>query len=286
MLEAAVIAARLLQYFGAAIVFGSPLFFVYALRGQAPRGSRGLVAGACVVLTMASLLAVAAQASLFAGSFARGVTGESIGAVVSYMPLGKAALVRAGAAALALVLVLRRAWIGATVPGAVAAASLAWLGHAAATEGPLATLHLVSDALHALAACAWIGALAGFVLLMRDRQTSREVLHAALLRFSALGPWLVALLVFTGFINGWVLVGPSHLGEILSTEYGRVLLAKLALFAAMLLLAAKNRFRHTAPVAVGAPLDALRSSLALETSAGLGVLALVAWLGTLAPPAA
>src|SRR5690606_34367631 len=162
MLEAAVLAVRFLQYAGAAILFGAPLFFIYALPAgsPAPRGSRAMVGGAAALLAAASALAIAAQASLFAGSFAEGLTGEALGAVVSYMAFGKAAVVRAAAALVALGLLLalprgRWSWSAVTVAGAVAAASLGWMGHAAASEGPLAGVHLAADVLHGLAACAW-----------------------------------------------------------------------------------------------------------------------------------
>jgi copper resistance protein D len=291
VIEAAVVVLRLLEYSGAAILFGSPLFFVYALpHGAAPpRGAKAVAAGATAVLALASVLAIAAQASLFAGSFAEGVTSEAMGAVVSSMAIGKVALVRAGVAALALLLLIRRgraAWLGVAALGAIAAASLAWMGHAAATEGTAGAIHRLSDALHALAACAWIGALAGFLLLFREGPAARDLLHTALVRFSVIGPGLVMLLLLTGLVNGWVVVGLPHIGELGTTPYGQLLLVKLALFATMLGLAAMNRYRHTAAVARGAPLDAVHRSLALEAAAGLAILAVVAWLGTLEPPAA
>jgi putative copper resistance protein D len=62
----------------------------------------------------------------------------------------------------------------------------------------------------------------------------------------------------------------------------------------MLGLAAANRFRLTPALAMvldepsrqRKALADLRRSIALETAAALGVVALVAWFGTLAPPAA
>ena len=287
MLEAAVIAVRFLQYAGAAVLFGSPLFFVYA--GEpAPRVARAMVASAAVLLALASALAIGAQASLFAGSFAEGFTLEALGAVVSYMPFGKAAVFRAGMALLALALLLvlprgRTAWFGVAAAGAAAAVSLGWMGHAAAGEGSLARVHLVADVLHALAACAWLGALAAFLPLALD-DAGRALLHRALRRFSAIGPALIALLVLTGLVNSWILVGLDRLGDLAEIAYGQVLLAKLALFAGMLGFAAANRLRHTQAITDNAPLGAVRRSLAWEASLGLLVLALVAWLGTLAPP--
>ena len=46
MIEGAIVALRLLQYAGAAILLGSSLFFVYALPAAEPRRARLLVAGA------------------------------------------------------------------------------------------------------------------------------------------------------------------------------------------------------------------------------------------------
>ena len=74
----------------------------------------------------------------------------------------------------------------------------------------------------------------------------------------------------------------------------QLLSVKLALFIAMLGLAAANRFRHTPAfgrvLAAHEPPDralaALRRSVAYETALGLAVLALVAGFGTLPPPAA
>lgn len=47
-----------------------------------------------MALALSSLLAIFAQASLFAGSFAVGLTTEAIGVVLNYMDFGKAALAR------------------------------------------------------------------------------------------------------------------------------------------------------------------------------------------------
>ena len=290
MLEAAIVAVRLLQYGGAMVLFGSSLFFVYAAPALWPRR---LLVCAAALLALSSLLAIGAQASLFAGSLAAGFTGEALGAVVSSMDLGKAAVVRSVAAALALVMLFapeirltRPAVIGLA---AVATASLAWMGHGAAGENPL---QLAADIIHALAAAIWLGALAGFVVLLRQR-TELARLHGALRRFSQIGIPLVAVLVLSGFANSWFLVGPDHLTGLATTPYGRVLLAKLALFAGMLVLAARNRNRHTPAIAADlaaspgnpAAIARLRRSILTETALGLGVLAAVAWLGTLPPPA-
>ncbi len=120
-----------------------------------------------------------------------------------------------------------------------------------------------------------------------------HALHDALARFSGLGSLIVAAIVVSGLVNSWFLVGPTRLEGLWMTFYGRLLLVKLALFAGMLGLAAVNRFRLTPALggALGHSVDpagaikALRASVGLELTAGITVLAAVAWLGTLAPPA-
>lgn len=308
MLEPAVIILRLMQYAGAMILMGSSLFFIYALpaadsgsAGEAP-WARRLLASAGALLALATLLWMAAQASVLAGSVTEGLKPETLGAVVTSMDLGKAGVVRAAVAVLATVLALslrpgRSGWIIAAALGTVATATFAWMGHGAATEGPGGVIHLVADILHSWAGAVWIGALVAFALILRTRSPTPAnvvALHRALHGFSGIGTLMVAVLVATGLANSWYLVGVDRIDGLWTTPYGRLLSLKLLLFVAMLALAAANRFRLTpaltgvldVPSRQGEALADLRRSVALETAAALGVVALVAWFGTLAPPAA
>ena len=112
--------------------------------------------------------------------------------------------------------------------------------------------------------------------------------RSALTGFAVAGSIIVALIVVTGFINVWMIVGVEGALRLPTTLYGKLLIAKLALFVAMLGLAAANRWRLTPRLAWASDNDvggvrALRISIALETGAALLILALVAWLGTLSP---
>jgi putative copper resistance protein D len=290
------------------ILLGSSLFFIHALprRGAGSAGeapwARGLIAGAAALLAAAALLSLPVHASLLAGSASEAFNPETLAALVTAMGLGKAAVVRACAAVAACVLVLalrpsRGSWSAVAALGAVAVASLAWMGHGAATEGAMGRIHLISDVLHSWAAAVWIGALAAFLFLLLARRRSSEeatALHRALHGFSGVGSLAVAVLVMTGAVNGAILVGLDRIEGLWTTPYGRLLSLKILLFLGMLGLAAANRYRLTPALraALGAPegLDvavaALRRSLVVETAFGLAVLALVAWFGTLPPPAA
>lgn len=113
------------------------------------------------------------------------------------------------------------------------------------------------------------------------------------MRFSALGPTLIGLLVVTGCVNTWLLIGPGHWRGWVQQPYGWVLMAKLALFGGMLALAFQHRYRATpklhralasggrSEVVVGA----LRRTLLAETVLAILILAAVAVLGNLEPPA-
>lgn len=305
MIEPALIAIRLAQYAGAAVLFGTAAFHLYApvadLSPTLARRARALLAAAAALLAVASLAAIAAQSVFFAGSMDGGLARESLSAVALQMDLGKAALVRAAAAVAALALLAalapgRVAWVLAAVLGGLATFSLAWMGHGGAGEGDSGRILLASDVLHLLAAAGWLGALAGFVQLLFVRPATGELaraLYAALHRFATLGSILVATLVITGAVNTLSIVGLDGIATIWTTAYGRLLLLKLAVFAAMLWLAAINRFRLT-PALAGelggaqpgsGALRGLRRSVVLETLAGAAVLTVVAWLGTLSPAA-
>lgn len=306
MTELAVILCRLVQYSAASVLMGSALFFVYALPAQGPgsaaelRWARPLLASAAIVLALAASIGLIAQTALLAGSLADALTADSLTAVVTQMDLGKAALARAVLAVVAALFVAlvprgRSLWLGAGALGTLAAATFGWMGHGAATDGAGHTLHLVADILHAIAAAGWIGALAAFVGLVIPRRQELASLVAtaeALRRFSPIGIALVATLVVTGLVNVWFLVG-TMVTMALHDPYGQLLAIKLALFAAMLALAAIHRQRSVPTLAArisarmlpeGDALASLRRSIVAEALLGFAVLVLVAWFGTLPPP--
>ena len=293
---------------GAMILFGSSLFFIYALpttgvgSAAAVRWPRPLLISSAAAVLTASLLGFLAQTVVLAGSVQDALQADALSAAATGMSFGKSSIVRALAAGL-FVLAFpfirpgRRAWGLAALAGAVICASFAWMGHGAASPGGAGLLHTASDILHTLGAGVWVGALVAFLILLvtdgRQPAEARPTLHAALHGFSGIGCALVAVLVATGLVNSWFVVGLDGLPGLLTTPYGQLLALKLALFLAMLAFAAANRF-HLTPrlgeaLAANSPtvpaIDALRRSLVLETGLSMTVVALVAWFGMLAPPA-
>lgn len=171
-------------------------------------------------------------------------------------------------------------------------AATAWLGHAGAEAGFAGAVHLGADTAHLVAAGAWLGSLVPLALLLEQSQRADEqgdrVAATGARAFSDLGLACVAILLVTGLINAWFLVG--SFAALFPTAYGRLLLAKIALFAVMLVLAAFNRLDLLPRLqAIGSPRRVAAARLArnalIEAVIGLGVVAIAAMLGTL-PPAA
>ncbi|HET6969857.1 MAG TPA: copper homeostasis membrane protein CopD [Phenylobacterium sp.] len=307
-MEAAIILARLAQYLGAATLFGTPLFLAYAFppgvtaQQASLAWGRPLAGAAALVVLVGSVAYLCAQTAMMAGDPAAAWDPATLASVLTDSAMGFAIIARAVAAGLALLSVMAlkpgpTLWRLLAALGVVALMSFAWTGHGAAGQGPGGWVHLVADLLHLAAAGFWIGALIAFAALLarpgQIEEPAAKALQDALAGFAGTGSAVVAVLVATGVANSWFLVGPARLGGLFTTPYGLVLLAKLAVFAGMIGLAARNRFTHTPALEAalaGQPivpaLRALRASVFLEAALGLAVLALVAVLGMLEPIAA
>ena len=165
--------------------------------------------------------------------------------------------------------------VNAAVAGALNA-SLAFLGHAGATEG--SRLILAGDLLHLMAASIWPAGLVPLVIVLRPLLKSEALPMACEVtrRFSTSSVAAVAALSLSGLSNSWFLVGSFP--RLFGTPYGRLLLLKLALFAGMLVLGARNRQRH-----LESPHRVLRN-VWLEIVLGGAVLLVVGLMG-ITPPA-
>lgn len=168
----------------------------------------------------------------------------------------------------------------------VLVAALAGTGHTQVNDPPVRYWHMAGDALHLVAAAFWIGGLVPLWLFLRTENDARQ-LAAALHRFSAMGYIAVAVLGVTGLTN--MLLSVTDLSALLSTTWGWLLAVKLAAFAAMLVLAAANRFHLLAALERrgGDTVDLrrrLQVHVAMEYGLGLGILGLVAALGMSALP--
>ena len=98
----------------------------------------------------------------------------------------------------------------------------------------------------------------------------------------------VGSLLATGVINSWILVGSFR--GLIATDYGLLVLGKIALFTIMTSIAAVNRLRLTprlsetpgSSLQVGA-LHGLTRNIVIELTLGLTVFVTVGVVGTLHP---
>ncbi len=301
-------AARWLQYAGAMILCGSPLFYLYGLEpseaspGWVPwRWPFTLVRVAAIVTFVGAVAWLIGESLSISDDPVDALTPATLWIVLSGTRFGLACAMRMALLVLMLVApsMIRRPralWRVQVFLGAAVTMSFAWTGHGAVGSGSNGAWHLGFDLLHLLAAAVWIGALVPLsILLVASLLAQSDEARATLRgleRFSAIGPLVIALLVLSGIGNSWFLIGPSHLRALYSTSYGITLLAKIGLFGAMLALAARNRYRTTpalhADLAASGDtrltLENLRATVLTEMVLALLVLLTVSVLGTLEPP--
>lgn len=297
--EPALVILRWLQFAAAAVALGLPLFEAYAVRGGSSSLARRAAAAAGGLLACAAAAGLAAQTALMAGSWTAALSPSALGYVLQSTGPGlahgaRATLALAGVALLLLGRDDPRARLLAMVAFAGATASFAWSGHGASSEGAVGVIHLLADIVHAVAAAVWLGALVGFCLRLARQGSDTVATARALTQFAGVGTAAVVALALSGLVNAAFLIGPDGASRLPGSIWGGLLLAKLALFAVMLGLAAHNRYSLApalaAAVAAGrdpAPeVRGLRVSIGLELGAGLVLLGLVAVMGIQTPPVA
>ena len=288
MAELINIILRLALYVDLLLLFGVALFALYSV--SAPLRFKPLLRGLALIGTLLSVAGLLLMTSAMSGETKLAALWPHLQMMLLETDVGLAWALRM--IALIVVLVQPGMWL-ASMAGAVALTSLAWSGHGAMDEGSLRFWHFLSDILHLLAAGAWLGAMLALVLLARGRVDEARIrlLAEAVKRFEWIGAAIVLTLSVSGVVNYLFIVGP-RLDDVLLGTYGMLLAIKVLLFAAMLVLAALNRF-HLGPalersIRDGQPViaaNALRRSVLLELGMALLIVALVAWLGTLSPDA-
>lgn len=233
----------------------------------------------CVSLLLALALASGVLWFWLQGSVMLGrlLDSAETAAIVARTRFGEALLLRAGLLVLAVAAfrgteAARRAGLSL-----LAAATLlqGLLGHGAATDRWVTA----ALGLHVLAAGLWLGALPPLlaVCLLRPAQTP-----AIARRFTPLGLSCVAVLAVTSVLQVQSLIG--SLAALVGTDYGKLAVAKLALFAGLLLLAAANRFRFVPAAETDGTARGLVLSISAESGLGLAIVAVAAALAS-EPPA-
>lgn len=280
-IEPALVATRFVHFAATMGIFGTTLWALYAQ----PPARRAVP----VIAVLARAVVALASGALWAGLTLSHIVGNGVtqaGAFETMMVetgFGRAFLAQALLATILIIALAARPrlrWAHLVVSAGLLG-GLAFIGHSAAGRGPYGGARLAGQAIHLIAAGAWLGALPALWASLRTLDPPTAAL--AVRRFSTVGMAAVSAILITGAINTALMLGMSS--AFASSLYFRVLLVKLTLVLGMIALAVVN-WRSVTPHIQAAParaLRALRRNVLIEQSLGLGVLAAVSLLGTLDP---
>jgi putative copper resistance protein D len=220
-------------------LFGKELTVtVDRIRGVA----RGSAFAAVALVTIHHVLTPARMAGSFAATF-----DPSLTALLLESDAGTAHIVRLVGLALLAVSYdtpTRMNLATAVTGAALTVVSFALMGHTAIHEERLVLAPLLL--VHVAIAAAWFGALAPLALVAAREPPARSA--AVVGRFSALATRAVPLILVCGVLMAVLFIRDAS--ELL-TAYGALLIGKTAAFAALLGLAAANKWRYAPRLAVG-----------------------------------
>ncbi len=237
---------------------------------------------ACALFAGAAWLTAAS--AVIAGTRGIAMTLHALPVVALQTQFGQWVLLRL--ALLIAVLVLpsarRLPRAGAIVLAGAAVAVQPLVGHAGAIGGSLGNELIASEALHLIAAGAWLGGL--LPLFIAIRILPADAAASACRSFTAVGLSAVVVLAGTAVVQIAEFIGgvPGLFG----TAYGRIALVKVGLFLLLLVLAALNRFVLTERIAGAAPVAArrhIRRSIAAEAVLGALVIVTAGFLASNTP---
>ncbi len=213
------------------------------------------------------------EAARMSGDFP-GVLDKSLQQLVMYSSSGASFVLRMAGLVL-LVLSLRRTFAPrrALIGVLSAAVSFVVTGHTSVhAHHVVLAVTLLS---HVLIGMFWFGALLPLwvVSLREDHHDAGGIVAS----FSAAAFWLVPLLLLAGVVMTAILLPGLHT---FALPYGQLLILKMALFAALMLLAAANKWRFGPRIASGLPAAAaaFRKVLGAEFVLLCGVLTVTAFL--------
>ena len=245
-----------------------------------------LAAVAVAVATAVAVLPL--EAAVIGEGWVDGINPATVQAVLFETSVGWAWMAQAVVALLlagTLTVPLRLRLGSTALASGLLLATLTLTGHAAMHEGALGVAHRLNDAVHVLAAGAWLGALVPLLPLLRALD-DRDLSHGAglaLRRFSVSGHFAVALVVLTGSLNTMLVLGrwPTDW----SSPYQAMLAAKAALVLVMTALALVNRYLLVPMLARsrGSVIRTLREATMIEIALGFAVVGLVSVFGLLEP---
>jgi copper resistance protein D len=291
-LDEALVLSRLLHFTATFLLLGISAFLWKIappeLSDRLERQLRPLLRLSLVVAGATALSWLVLVACNMGEGCAELVHGDVLATVLFDTGFGNAWLVRLGLIAiLGVTIVLSQHYRSREVvlASGLVVASLGVVGHAAMDSGVAAVLHELNHATHLTSAGLWVGGLVPLALVLSQDSSSGDdgAVLSALRRFSGMGHATVALVIATGAINTWFILGGWRIN--IGSYYQTMLLAKVVLVIAMTSLAIINRYvllpqfeRNSPPV-----LRLLYRNTLFEVFLGFMAIGLVSYFATLEP---
>jgi copper transport protein len=242
---------RAVLFAGIALLLGGVAFLALAWpRGRENVRARRLILGGWIAVVVTTALGFALEGVYAAGLPLSDIFDTTVLRDMVDTRYGRVALVRLALLVVAIPLLrillhrrpavehpLRPWWaISAAVVGVGIAATPGIAGHA--STGIQTGLAIPADTLHVVGMACWLGGLVVLCFAVLPRRDVDE-LRTVLPRFSTIGLVSIATVVVTGAYQAWRQVG--SIDELKSTDYGKLLIAKLVAFAALVVAAAFSR---------------------------------------------
>lgn len=235
--------SRSIAYILALLVIGMLAFVVVPGRAEsASRLRKSMLACAAVLLLAIPVVLLAEGLVATTGTFSEIWQGSTWDLLWDGRHTPAALIIAAGAVCSTLVLLAMPRGFGVARPLGIASIGLlglgfAWSGHPAADSAQW--LGIAMDAAHVVSAGAWAGALA--ILLIERRTMDPSARAGEARRFSRLATVAFPAALASGTYLAWrVLPG---LDALIDSNYGRLLVAKVALVVVVAGLASWNRWR-------------------------------------------
>jgi copper transport protein len=237
--------ARYLGYAGLVLVVG-PLLFLSKLwpRRLSRKAPTRLVAIGLATLGVSTAAEMYLQGPYTAGTSLFGVSAEALNEAMAGT-YGTTHAVRLGV--LAAIAVMLRGFVRRTGPSTVDLAVVTFLavigvgtwplsGHPGASPAP--AVSLIADAAHLTAMAVWLGGLVVLLTVLLPKASARE-LAAILPVWSSWAMLAVVILALTG--TAQAIIEVASLDALFDTQYGRLVIAKAALLAVVVMVAWYSR---------------------------------------------
>jgi copper resistance protein D len=301
--------ARWIHFASVVVLFGSSLFWFYVGHERSSAGFGGLPQ---TLRATTNLLRIAAPLAAISGiawlafiliniarDFGSVVDPEDLRLFFFETPFGTVSFLRLALLAIAIAIAFlprrgRWSFVALLPVSAVLLVTQAWFGHSVDGVGFYRATLITVYGVHTIAAAAWVGGLAPLLFAIIEQRRlgpSEEAGNRTLdilSRFSLTAMAAVTLIVLSGTITAGFRVSGS-LGKLLDSDYGDVLLKKIALVVVMLAFACLNRFvlmpgLRAASLKGVRQMVKLRCSVTFELAVGILVLGASAILGVTMPP--